>query len=142
MNDAPDSLRIRRAAVTDGPALTELMRRSRAYQGRYASILAGYEVSAAQLARDEVHAGTVGECLAGFYSLVVAADDAELDLLFVDDAHQGRGFGARLFEHMRTQAIGRGCRAVRIVSHPPAERFYQRMGAERVGTKPASGRVT
>ena len=31
---------------------------------------------------------------------------------------------------------------IAIVAHPPAEAFYLRMGAERVGARPATGRVS
>lgn len=141
MDSAPPPV-IRRASAADAPMLTQLMHASGAYQGRYAAILQGYAISPAQVARDQVYlaADAAGRVL-GFYSLAGLGQDAELDLMFVADAGQGTGLGARLFEHMRATARDSGIRAVRIVSHPPAEGFYLRMGARRIGTMLPGGRV-
>jgi hypothetical protein len=35
-----------------------------------------------------------------------------------------------------------GLKGVRVVSHPPAEGFYRRVGARRIGTVPAKPPVT
>jgi len=134
---------IRRATATDAPLLTQLMQAARAYQGPYAAILQGYAISAEQIARDQIHLaeGSDGQLL-GFYSLAGLDRDPELDLMFVADAGQGTGLGARLFAHMRATARACGAREVKIVSHPPAEGFYLRMGARRIGTMPPGGRVS
>lgn len=137
-------VRIRRATAADAGPLTALTRRSRAYDGPYRAILDGYALSPAQLARDAVHVAVDAHgAPLGYYSLVhaPAPGEAELDLLFVDDAAQGRGLGALLFAHMREVARTLGVRRVRIVSHPPAEAFYLRMGAVRIGEQPPRGRV-
>lgn len=136
---------IRRAVAADAPSLTQLMHASSAYRGPYAAILQGYAISAEQIARDQVHlaADAQGRVL-GFYSLTVPAGaerEAELDLMFVADAGQGSGLGARLFDHMRATARDGGAAAVKIVSHPPAEGFYARMGARRIGSILPGGRV-
>lgn len=144
MSPAPRFL-IRRAVAADAPTLTQLMHASSAYQGQYAAILQGYAISSGQLERDEVHlAADVQGRVLGFYSLTgpgSAGQEAELDLMFVADAGQGTGLGARLFDHMRATAHGCGARTVKIVSHPPAEGFYLRMGARRIGTILPGGRV-
>ena len=133
---------IRRAVAADADALTALTRSSGAYAGVYRVILDGYAITPDQIARDELHVAIADGCLLGYYSLVIDADDAELDLLFVADAAQGRGVGALLVDHMKQRAGARGARRVRIVSHPPAEAFYLRMGARRIGEQPPRGRVT
>jgi predicted N-acetyltransferase YhbS len=61
--------------------------------------------------------------------------------MFVADAGQGTGLGARLFDHMHATARAAGASEVKIVSHPPAEGFYVRMGARRIGTILPGGRV-
>ena len=138
-----EGVRIRRAVAADAERLTALTQASTAYAGAYRAILDGYTVTPAQIERDEVHLAvdSVGRLL-GYYSLVETADGAELDLLFVDDAAQGRGLGAALFVHMRERARSLGVPRVRIVSHPPSEPFYLRMGATRIGEQPPRGRVT
>ncbi len=118
------------------------MHGSAAYQGEYARILEGYAVSAEQVQRDLIFLATDGETVLGFYSLANVDSAPELDLMFVGDKAQGAGVGAALFEHMRNTAHSLGITKIKIVSHPPAERFYTRMGAERIGLKPPSGRVS
>ncbi|MGW1951146.1 GNAT family N-acetyltransferase [Streptomyces sp. NPDC001920] len=124
---------IRRAAAGDAERLTAMVRESGAYQGPYASIVAGHRVTTAYLARHPVFlAEDPAGRLLGFYALVL--DPPELDLAFVADDAQGGGVGRLLIAHMLDRAREAGLAGVRVVSHPPAEGFYRRMGAERVGT--------
>lgn len=137
---------VRRAGPHDAEALTRLMHASAAYRGPYASILQGYAITTAQIGADHFYLAERdlaerGPQPLGFYSLALAASGAELDLMFVADAAQGQGVGAALFAHMRETADALGCAQVTIVSHPPAEAFYRRMGAVRVGTQPPSSRA-
>jgi GNAT superfamily N-acetyltransferase len=118
------------------------MRASAAYQGVYASILDGYEITGEQIQSDQVFLATDSGSVLGFYSLANLTSEPELDLMFVADSAQGSGVGAMLFEHMRHTARERGLTSVKIVSHPPAERFYARMGAELVGSKAPFGKVS
>lgn len=132
---------LRRTREADLPTLNRLMQASRAYEGEYQRILDGYAVTPEQVARDHVVlADRNGEVL-GFYSLITG-DAPELALMFVADAGQGEGLGARLFRHMKAEARRLDIGSVRIVSHPPSVGFYERMGAVRIGIKPPSGRVT
>jgi GNAT superfamily N-acetyltransferase len=127
------STMIRRAVEQDAERLTTLVQGSGAYRGHYTSIISGYRVTADYIARHRVFAAVdvAGQVL-GFYALVL--DPPELDLIFVADHAQGSGIGRLLVEHMIGQAKEAGVSAVRVVSHPPAEKFYRRLGAERVGT--------
>ncbi|MGW9177610.1 GNAT family N-acetyltransferase [Streptomyces decoyicus] len=137
-------VRIRRAVGRDAGRLTRLVRSSRAYEGRYASMVAGYRVGPDYIEAHRVFVAVEeipgdegpGERVLGFYSLLVEA--AELDLMFVSDQAQGYGIGRRLVEHMRGEARRAGMGGVRVVSHPPAEGFYLSVGARPVGTVPAN----
>jgi GNAT superfamily N-acetyltransferase len=127
------SLTIRRAAASDAERLTSLVQGSGAYRGAYAAMVSGYRVTADYVARHRVFVAVdAADRLLGFYSLVL--EPPELDLAFVADEAQGTGVGRLLVEHMLRQAGEAGLTEVRVVSHPPAERFYRRLGAERVGT--------
>ncbi|MBF6023473.1 GNAT family N-acetyltransferase [Lysobacter niastensis] len=142
---------VRRATAADAATLTALTQASGAYEGEYRSILDGLSITPEQIDRElfflveDDHGGTVG-----YYGLIVgsaAVDlsgtrEAELDLMFVADHAQGGGLGGLLFRHMAQQAREHGIARVRIVSHPPAESFYLRMGATRIGTQPPHGRAT
>lgn len=133
-------IRIRRAESADASALTVLVLASSAYAGVYASMLDGYEITAAQIARDEIHVAH-GESIQGFYSLLTGSVP-ELDLMFVRDAAQGEGIGRMLFDHMRALAQKIGVRSVKIVAHPPAAGFYRSMGAVEVGIAFPMGATT
>ncbi|GHG23956.1 MULTISPECIES: GNAT family N-acetyltransferase [Amycolatopsis] len=127
-------IEIIRAAPDQAPALTALMHASAAYQGEYASILDGYAVTPGYVEANPTFIAARDGKILGFSALVAA----ELDLLFVADAAQGLGIGARLVTHMLAEARKRGLESVRVVSHPPALAFYVRMGARRTGTIPAN----
>jgi GNAT superfamily N-acetyltransferase len=142
MPPAHHQITIRRAIAADADTLSTLMHACSAYRGVYAAILQDYAVAPAQVERDIMFAGCSGGRVLGFYSLANLATEPELDLMFVADAAQGMGLGALLFKHMRDTARTLGLAQVRIVSHPPAETFYLRMGAQRVGSILPSGRVT
>ncbi|MEV7886969.1 GNAT family N-acetyltransferase [Streptomyces sp. NPDC002817] len=127
------STTIKRAVAQDAERLTRLIQNSGAYRGTYASIIAGYQVTADYITRHRVFVAVDAvERLQGFYALTL--EPPELDLAFVADDVQGSGVGRLLIEHMIAQARAAGLTEVRVVSHPPAEEFYRRLGAERVGT--------
>lgn len=131
---------VRRATAADSAVLTRIMQDSRAYDGAYHAIIDAYPVTAAMIARDEIFVAEMEGRICGFYSLVT--EKPELDLMFVDNDAQGTGAGRVLFEHMRARARALGMDVVRIVSHPPSEGFYLRMGAVRTGTRAPNGRIT
>ncbi|WP_030909718.1 GNAT family N-acetyltransferase [Streptomyces sp. NRRL F-5126] len=135
---------IRRATARDAKRLTTLVGSSRAYEGRYASMVAGYRVGPDYIETHEVHVAVEapGEALGpggpvlGFYSLLLAPP--ELDLLFVADSAQRLGIGRLLVTHMKATARAAGADHVHVVSHPPAEGFYTSVGATRTGTSRAA----
>ncbi|WP_405853440.1 GNAT family N-acetyltransferase [Streptomyces sp. NBC_00090] len=135
----PD-ITVRRAVADDAKRLTRLVRRSAAYRGDYAPMVAGYQVGGAYIEHHPVFVAVdEDDRVLGFYALLL--DEAELDLAFVADAAQGLGIGRLLMEHMTGQARAAGLRSVRVVAHPPAEEFYLRTGAVPTGTVPATGRI-
>ncbi|MDQ0810373.1 GNAT superfamily N-acetyltransferase [Streptomyces sp. B3I7] len=134
---------IRRAVARDAKRLTRLVRNSGAYEGVYAAAVAGYRVGQDYIeahrtfvAVEAVEADAPAGRILGFYSLVLAPP--ELDLLFVADDVQGRGIGRLLVAHMLSEARAAGLDRVKVVSHVPAEDFYHRVGAVRIGTAPAN----
>ncbi|HWU06899.1 MAG TPA: GNAT family N-acetyltransferase [Streptomyces sp.] len=127
------AVRIRRAVARDAKRLTRLVTSSRAYEGPYAPMVAGYKVGPDYIEAHAVHVAVDdGGRLLGFYALVLSPP--ELDLMFVADDAQGRGIGRLLIGHLREEARRAGLAAVRVVAHPPAEGFYRSVGAERTGT--------
>ncbi|MFF7244911.1 GNAT family N-acetyltransferase [Embleya sp. NPDC008237] len=136
------AITIKRAGAGDAERLTALVRSSGAYTGMYASIVSDYVVTVEYIARHHVFVAVdATDRLLGCYALV--SEPPELDLAFVADDAQGLGVGRLLVEHMLHRARATGLAEVRVVSHPPAEEFYRRMGAERIGTvAPTPPKVT
>ncbi|MFJ6694730.1 GNAT family N-acetyltransferase [Streptomyces sp. NPDC091272] len=138
-NSGPDrgGVRVRRATARDAKRLTRLVRTSRAYEGPYESMVAGYRVGPDYVEHHEVYVAESEQgVVLGFYALVL--EPPELDLMFVADAAQGLGIGRVLIAHLCGRAREEGLAEVRIVSHPPAEGFYRSVGAERVGVVAAN----
>ncbi len=131
-NDEPI---FRQATAADCAALTALMLRSRAYEGRYRSMIERYPVSPEMVRRGEVWICELRAEIVGFYRLNIA--EADLDLMFVDNRAQGQGIGKKLFDHMKSFAASNGLSDVGIVAHPPAANFYRRMGANDAGVSKA-----
>ena len=132
---------ISRASAQDARQLTDLCHASSSYQGKYAEAISTVELTPAYIAENLVFlAIDQDNRLVGFYSLIPAP--AELDMLFVADEAQGQGIGRLLVDHMIEQSRLLGLVGVRVVSHPPAEGFYRRVGARRIGTVPAKPPTT
>ena len=79
------------------------------------------------------------EAIAGYFTLRAHANDAlELEHLFVDPAHFGRGIGTQLLESALASANQLGASEVTIFSDPNAIGFYQKHGALVVGRHASS----
>jgi len=75
-----------------------------------------------------------GEIL-GFYALCKVSPTAmELDALFVDPEHLGRGLGRRLLEHARGASEDAAMERLVILADPYAAAFYEHEGAQRIGS--------
>lgn len=135
-------MRIREADASDCAELTRLVRSSASYQGEYRVMVADLTITAEQVARDDMLVAEVDDRIVGFCSLTTSGGEPELDYMFVDDGVQRSGVGQALWSAVVARARARGFAAMKIVSHPPAEAFYRRMGARTVGLVEPSGRVT
>ena len=136
MTQSIDEVQIGGARAEDCDALTAMMLRSRAYDGHYRRIVENYPVTREMIAKDEVRVCECAGSIAGFYRL--NREEADLDLMFVDDSAQGNGLGHAIFEHMKTFATESGLSEIQIVAHPPAADFYRRIGAIDVGVSEAT----
>ncbi|MEU1286515.1 GNAT family N-acetyltransferase [Kitasatospora sp. NPDC005856] len=132
---------IRHADETDTDRLTALMQASGAYRGAYFAMIDGYRVRPDYIARHLVRMAVdaADDRLLGFYGLI--REPAELDLMFVADEAQGLGVGRQLIADMLDRARETGIASVKVVSHPPAEHFYLKVGAVRTGTRPPQPRT-
>ena len=81
-------------------------------------------------------AGCAGEVV-GFCA-VTATNGWELDHLWVDPDHHGRGVGTMLLRHAVDGASVAGATVLRITSDPNAVGFYEKRAARQVGSMASS----
>src|SRR5215472_2317021 len=85
----------------------------------------------------EVFVAVMDREIAGCCALVVSQGLAELEHMWIDPKHMGKGVGRALFEHVEARAKEVGAPMLELSADPHAEKFYERMGAKRVGDVPA-----
>ncbi len=73
----------------------------------------------------------------GFYALMGRGPRVQLEHLWIDPEHMGKGIGRSLLGDALVEAAKLDAQLIRIESDPNAEPFYMRMGAIRVGEMPA-----
>lgn len=137
---------MRDAGIEDGPALTQLVRTSAAYDGQYRAMAAGQTIDAAYTSTNPTRVAQEAGRIGGFYSLSSPrrGDDGEPepDSVFVDDRRRGSGIGPVLADDLRRQAAALGVQRVHIASHPSAEPSCRALGARPIGAPAPAGRVT
>jgi len=55
----------------------------------------------------------------------------------IDPRHMRKSIGRALFQHTKRRAEELGLHTLELSADPNAERFYERMGAKRIGEVPA-----
>lgn len=131
-------VRIRHAEATEAPALEALQRRSSDVWAEYREQLAAHP-EAIELPQAFIDNGWVrvalddDETLTGF-SVVIPGDDRvpELDGLFVEPEHMGRGVGRALVEDAAARAGHQGAERIEVTAGP-AQGFYERVGFQVIG---------
>ncbi len=128
---------IRRAGPADDRQLREIAFRSKGQWGYDQRRLRDW-ASRLDLAREIWLAEEDGEPIAWLALLPPAEGVVELDDLWVDEPAIGGGVGTALFRFARVRARELGGTALRWEAEPNAIGFYERMGAETIGTAQGS----
>lgn len=133
---------IRSAATTEAGLLSALAMRSKAYWGYSSEFL---EACRAELSYspDQIESSklmfTVAEvagAVTGFYALEqLSPTEFELEALFVDPNHIGKGVGLALIEHAKSTAAKLGGKSLIIQGDPNAASFYQAAGGVHTGQR-------
>jgi GNAT superfamily N-acetyltransferase len=133
-----NSVNISKAIPADAEALTEIAIAAKGHwdypahwMARWRSVLT---VTPAFIAAHETYAARSGDRIIGFCALRRDGDDLHLEDLFVLPGEMGRGVGSALFRHAQGRARELGFAFFEVQSDPHAAGFYERMGAERIGT--------
>ncbi len=147
----PEPLHLRSARPDDAGALSDLAFRSKAYWGYMPAFMeacrAELTVSEEDLAAPAFHAVLAERdgAIVGFYALSRCGSvDVELEALFVEPAHIGRGVGRALMNHATATARAMGARTMTIQGDPHATAFYRAAGGVQVGEQESdsiSGRM-
>ncbi len=138
------SLRLRVARPADAEAITQLTLRAKAHWGYDETFLAlvgpALTCTAADLgiATERVEVLEADGRLLGFFRLRRLTELAFLEDLFVDPGAMGQGLGRRLFLRAAEVAREWGYGVLEFESDPYAERFYLRLGCERVAMSPSA----
>jgi len=131
-------IEIRRAAPEDAAALTQISHAAKRHWGYPEHWIqhwsADLTITPEFIMQNDVHVATNQEEILGFYALLIANGQAELEHMWVKPEHIGVGIGKELFVHAMQRAASLSVTAVGITADPNAEGFYQHLGAARVGT--------
>lgn len=133
--------RIVRARPEEANQLTRIAHRAKRYWGypeHYISAWrSGLTLSPEFVHKHHVYEAVVGKTPVGFYALVDDGERMELEHFWIDPVCMGSGVGKALLRHAVDIATLHGADAIDICSDPNAERFYEKMGAKRVGRIPS-----
>ncbi len=130
-------LLIRRATALDEPRSRKIAAASKGYWGYDVELVRRW-ADALDLSREIWLAEVEGEPV-GWFALLPAADGScELDDLWVEPGSIGTGVGTALFERACGRARELRAAALRWEAEPNAFGFYERLGAETVGTATSS----
>lgn len=137
MQDTPRTA-VRAAQAGDAPALSRIAvaaKRSWGYPESWIEAwTAALTVDEAFIARHAVWVALdAGAAPVGWSALVDDAGRAQLEHLWVQPAHQGRGAGRLLLSAVVQEATRRGHKVLHIEADPYALPFYEHQGACRTG---------
>jgi ribosomal protein S18 acetylase RimI-like enzyme len=128
---------IRDAVAADLPALRDIFRRaSLTNESDREALLAHPEVlelDDSLLDAGGTRVAEIDGLSAGFATVIVTGDDAELDDLFVAPEQMGNGIGRMLVLDSCSVAAASGARHVAVTANPAARQFYERVGFEYEG---------
>jgi len=134
-----DTPKIRRAVAAEAAALTDLVRRSKAYWGYDDDFMAAcrdeLSVSPADIENGEIWVAETNRPV-GLYHLKTG-EEAEVEQLFIDPESIGSGLGRLLWDHLERRAISTGAQSLATDADPYARTFYEHMGMKLIGESPS-----
>jgi N-acetylglutamate synthase-like GNAT family acetyltransferase len=135
------NLQIRRANPDECEALTALAHAAKRHWNYPEEWIAQWQddltITSDFIANNEVFVAIIDGEIAGCSALVLGDSIAELEHMWIDPKQMGKGIGRALFEHVRARAKEVDARMLELSADPYAEKFYERMGAVRIGEVPA-----
>ncbi|QSI47287.1 ribosomal protein S18-alanine N-acetyltransferase [Thermobispora bispora] len=127
---------LRQMTVDDLPAVMEIERSTFPFDAWTEGMMRG-ELADQPRTRHYLVAEADGR-IVGYAGLAVAADQADVQTIAVDERYRRRGIGAALLEALLAEAARRGATAVFLevrADNAPAQAMYERFGFERIGLR-------
>ena len=135
------TLHVRRARRDDSARLTRLAHDAKRFWGYSEELIRLWRddltVTPRFIADHAVYCAVKDSRIVGFYALSGEHGARELEHMWVDPRHIGRGVGRLLFAHLLGRLRREGVTRLRIASDPNAEGFYRKLGARRLGSVPS-----
>lgn len=133
--DKKIEMRLRKPQISELPALSALIMRSKAVHGYDAAFMEACREELT-LTPEKVAAGPVivaelDGAPAGVAQIMAHDDEWHLQLLFVDPRHMGSGLGRHMLAWADEEARHMGATELLIEADPDAEFFYLKMSAKR-----------
>ncbi len=133
---------IRPATAADSALLTDITFRAKAYWEYNQSLMEQWHdimrIPPELIVNNPIYLLEDSGRVCGYYSLEHPdGDQIMLENLFIDPDFIGSGVGRALLQHALALAASLGYQTVCLESDPHAEGFYLRMGAVRIGERPA-----
>ncbi len=136
------SLKLRDARSDEARYLSDLSMRSKAYWGYSNEFMQScadeLAINKRGIENPENHyvVALLDNKVVGYYSLEYIAEfEIELSALFVEPEHIGSGIGYQLMLNAKGLAVNLGAQKIIIQGDPNAEKFYQSIGGEKIGSK-------
>jgi len=131
-------IQIRPAKVAEAQGLTELALRSKSIWGYDKTYLRNCREALTLQASDiqnwPVHVCEINNLIVGFCALKHVDGEDRLDHLWIEPKYIKQGIGSHLFSIAIVEAQKLGWPLFRLAADPPAKGFYEKMGAECIGT--------
>lgn len=133
---------IRPANPAEAERLSALALRSKAYWGYPPAFMSACRDELTYTAEDiasstqQFAVAEAGGSCVGFYVLAPSTqDEMELEALFVEPAHIGKGCGREMIEHAKAAAAAGGAARLIVQGDPHAARFYEAAGGRVIGQR-------
>jgi GNAT superfamily N-acetyltransferase len=130
-------MEIRPFRADDEERLRQVARASKAHWGYDAERVRTWAAGLEYAGKDVWVADDAGPV--GYATLIVAAELAQLDELWVEPSWIGRGVGSELFRFVAARAESLGALRLEWAADPNSVGFYERMGARLLRDSPPSG---
>jgi N-acetylglutamate synthase-like GNAT family acetyltransferase len=134
-------IQIRRAKPDEAGVLTELAHAAKRHWGYPENWIAQWKteltITAEFISQNEVFVATADNEIIGCCALVLTDSLAEIEHMWIRPDQIGGGLGRALFNYAKQRAENLGVSVLELSADPNAERFYEKMGAKRIGGVPA-----